>query len=115
MKKIKKKPKQLQITSKHYSEKRYNREQFIKEHIGGGKIIKSFVVDKGHKDGLEVHYLTSTGLIIIKNKRTKKLITKLIARPQQIKRYYKASNKSPPKWLLDIAFQHQKMGYNEKI
>lgn len=37
----------------HYKYKRYKREKFINKHLyGDGKVIDSFIVDRGHKDGL---------------------------------------------------------------
>lgn len=102
------------MTSKHYDKQRGKRQRFINKHINGdGNIIDSFVVDKGHKDGVEVHSITDTGLIIIHNKDTGKLVTKLIARPEQIKRYYKDSDKQPPRWLLSLAEWHKSLRYNK--
>lgn len=102
------------MTSKHYDRRRYKRQKFIDKHINGdGNVIDSFVVDKGHKDGAEIHSITDTGLIIIHNKESGKLVTKLIARPEQIKRYYKGLEKRPPKWLLDLAEWHKSLGYNK--
>lgn len=97
----------------HYKNKRYKREKFIKNHLcGDGKVIDSFVVDKGHKDGIERHDVTDTGLIIIYNLESQRLVTKLIARPQQIKRYYQNENREPPPSLMRLAEWHESMGYN---
>lgn len=98
------------MTSRHYTNDRQKREEIIKK-IGYGKIIKSVVVDRGHKNGPEIHNLSDTGIITIQNQRTKKMITKLIARPGQIKRYYK-ENEIIPSGLLDLARQHQKLALN---
>ena len=87
----------------HYKNKRYKREKFIGKYLcGDGNVIDSFVVDKGHKDGLEKHCITDTGLIIVYNLESQKLVTKLIARENQIMRYYRNADKSPPKWLLEL-------------
>lgn len=103
------------MISKHYNYKRNKRERFINKYINGdGNVIDSFVVDKGHKHGVEVHSITDTGLIIITNKNTNKLITKLIARPDQIKRYYMNSGKSPPKQVLELAEWHRSLGYYKR-
>lgn len=98
------------MTSKHYTSDRKNREDLIKS-IGYGKTIKTAVVDKGHKNGPEIHELSDTGIITIYNQRTKKMITKLIARPGQIARYY-TRNETIPVKVMNLARQHQKMGYN---
>lgn len=104
------------MTTKHYKNKRYKREKFINTHLyDDGYIIDGFVVDRGHKDGLEVHSITDNGVIIIHNMFSGKLITKLIARPQQIKRYYESTGREPPleyKNILQLARWHQSLGYN---
>ena len=88
------------MTTRHYIEERQDRENRIKI-IGQGKVIKSVVVDRGHRNGPEIHEITDTGIINIYNERTKKLVTKLIARPGQIKRYF--INEVIPKGLLERA------------
>ena len=100
------------IQTNHYKNKRYGREQFISRHIGDGKVIDEFVVDKGHANGLERHCVTDTGLIIIYNLNSGKLVTKLIARPNQIKRYYFDIDKEPPASLLRLAEWHESLHYN---
>lgn len=103
------------MTSNHYDRQRYKRQRLINKYINGdGNVIDNFVVDKGHKDGTEIHSITDTGLIIIHNQNTGKLVTKLIARPEQIKRYYKGLERQPPKWLLDLAEWHRSLGYNRR-
>lgn len=94
------------MTSKHYTDDRKIREELIQK-IGLGKEIGTFRVDKGHPNGAELHTVTDTGIIIIRNERTHKMVTKLIARPNQIKRYgIKDKN------LIEIARKHQILGYN---
>ena len=105
------------MVSKHYQRQRSEREKFIDECLGGdGKIIDSFIVDKGHKNGLERHNITDNGIIIIYNLSSKKLVSKLIARPCQIKRYYQCTGKRYPKGykkILALAERHKILGYNE--
>lgn len=98
------------MNSKHYAIDRKNREDMIKK-IGEGKIIKTVVVDRQHRNGPEIHKISDTGIVTIYNQRTKVLITKLIARPGQIKRYFK-ENEIIPEGLLKIARQHQEMALN---
>lgn len=97
------------MTSKHWEEERKNREELIRA-IGIGEVVDSFIVDKGHKNGPERHEITNTGIIIVYNNRTNKMVTKLIARVGQIKRYYKDGN--APKELIKIARKHTELGYN---
>lgn len=101
----------------HYKNQRHEREKFIEECLGGdGRVIDTFVADKGHKDGLEVHQITDNGIIIIYNALSGKLCTKLIARPQQIKRYYELAGRPPPPEyddILKLAREHNILGYNK--
>lgn len=106
------------MVSKHYETQRSERDKFIDEKLNGdGYIIDGFVVDKGHKHGLEVHSITNNGVIIIHNLVSGKLVTKLLARPNQIKRYYESTGREPPSEyedVLKLARQHQILGYNHK-
>lgn len=95
----------------HFSRDRQDREALIKQ-IGEGKVIKAVVIDKGHPNGPEVHKVTDNAIVLIYNQRTGKLITKLIARPNQIRRYYK--EEKAPKEVLDKAYNHMRKGYNER-
>lgn len=98
----------------HYKNKRYKREKFINKYLcGDGKIIDSFIVDKGHKNGLEKHCVTDTGLIIVFNLESQKLVTKLIARPNQVKKLYQSVGKKAPRWLLDLCYWHNTLNYNK--
>lgn len=104
------------MVSQHYRNKRNKREKFIDEYLNGdGYIIDGFVIDKGHKDGLEVHSITENGIIIIHNYHSGKLITKLLARPKQITRYYEMTGREPPKEyekILQLAKWHECLNYN---
>ena len=106
---------QNQKITSHYHDKRYKREEFIKEYLGGdGNIIDWFIVDRGHVGGTEKHCITDNGIIIIYNNETGRLITKLIARRGQIERLYKNRKIKPPQWLLEIADWHTDLGCNNK-
>ena len=98
------------MTSKHYNRDRIRREKLIQE-IGLGKAIATVEIDRGHKDGAELHTITTTGIIIIRNAKTKKLVTKLIARPNQIRRYGLKETEVIKK-AIAVAMIHQKLGYN---
>lgn len=97
------------MTSKHYTTDRQERENLIKQ-IGIGTIVKSVRVDRGHINGAEIHKITSTGIVIIYNERTGKMITKLIARPGQIRRYWEAGK--APKNLVNLAYEHMTKNFN---
>jgi hypothetical protein len=98
------------MNSKHYTEDRQKREALIQK-IGLGEIIKTVEIDRGHKNGPEIHTISSTGIITIYNKYSKKLVTKLIARPGQIRRYY-TTNEEAPEYLIKITREYQKMRFN---
>lgn len=51
------------------------------------KVVKIAIVNKGHKNGEEIHVIFNNGIIKIYNARTHKFITVLIARVPQIERY----------------------------
>lgn len=88
------------------------RHEIIEKYIGFGVDIFSAELDRGHKNGTEIHVVTDSGIIKIYNTRTHKHVTDIIARPSQIKRVYHAKNQYAPRWLLDIAFENQKRGFN---
>ena len=99
------------MNSRHYTKDRQNREAIITQ-IGVGTVIKEVVVDRGHRNGPEIHKITDTALILIYNQRSGKLVTKLIARPAQILRYYRDDEPKPTQ-VVRLAKIHTRMGYNE--
>lgn len=104
------------MISKHYKTERYKREKFIKKYIhNDGRIVDGFVIDNGRKEGLEVHLITENGIIVIHNMFSGKLITKLVAREKQIKRYYEMTGREPPPEynnILCLARWHESLCYN---
>ena len=84
------------MTSVHYREERWQRERRIRE-IGEGERYAE-------------HILTTNGVIIIYNAITNRLVTKLIARPGQIYRYY--PNGNAPTKIIAIARLHMLQGLN---
>ena len=105
------------MESQHYKNHRSEREGFIEEYLhDDGVMVDGFIVDKGHRNGLEVHSITDKGVIVIHNFHSGKLITKLIARPQQIKRYYESTGREPPpeyEDILELAREHHILGFNK--
>ena len=97
------------MNTKHYSRDRRRREKVIKQ-IGEGQPYKEFVIDRGHKDGAELHVITTNAIIIVYNAINHKLITKMIARPNQIKRYFLDGNY--PMEIVEIEAQHKRMQLN---
>lgn len=72
------------------------------------KVIKIAVVDKGHKNGNEIHIIYNNGIVKIYNERTHKFITVLIARVPQIERY----NVKVTKAMRKKIEAHIARGYN---
>lgn len=105
--------KNLQVSAftNHMSNYRNKRISKVKT-VGIGNPVAAFVVDKNHPNGNEVHILTDTGLIVILNERTKNLVTILIARPNQIKRYFQESELADLSEILELAQIHKKMKLN---
>lgn len=93
--------------TQHYSDRLY-REQVITSIGGYGKLLGSCVVDKGHQNGEEIHFLTDNAIIVIYNRKTLRRITTLIARPRQMTRY----GFNIPQYVLDRAEQHKLVGLN---
>ena len=73
------------------------------------KVVKIAVVNKGHKNGNEVHLVYNNGVVKIYNERTHKFITVLIARVPQIERY----NIRVTKAMRNKIKAHIKQGYNQ--
>lgn len=98
----------------HFEQERKEREIFIRDVIGIGNVIETFIVERGHSRGIELHKVTDTAIIAIHNQKTNELITELIARPEQLRRLYSQRGEKPPRWLLRKAFKNNSLRYNEK-
>ena len=73
------------------------------------KVVKIAVVNKGHKNGNEIHIIYNNGIVKVYNERTCKFITVLIARAPQIERY----NIKVTKAMRKKINLHVKNGYNQ--
>ena len=77
------------------------KERFIKylNEMESFKLVEGFakVVDRGHKNGLEIHAVTDDGFIWIWNKSKHSLITVICPRVGQLKRL----NSNVPTWLIE--------------
>lgn len=72
------------------------------------KVIRIAIVNKGHKNGNEIHLVYNNGIVKIYNANTRKFITVLIARVPQIERYKIKVTKTMEKKIN----LHIKNGYN---
>lgn len=73
------------------------------------KVIRIAIINKGHKDGNEVHVIYNNGIVKVYNANTHKFITVLIAREPQIERYKIKVTKTMRK-KIDA---HIEQGYNQ--
>lgn len=91
--------------------KRSKRLQIAKRLIieESAKVVKIAVVNKGHKNGNEIHVIYNNGIIKVYNARTHKFITVLIARVPQVERYKIKVTKT----MKNKINSHVKNGYNE--
>ena len=72
------------------------------------KVVKIAVVNKGHKNGNEIHIVYNNGVVKIYNANSRKFITVLIARVPQIERYKVKITRTMRKKIN----LHIKNGYN---
>lgn len=103
------------VMTAHWSQERVERHNKIMSLIGDGKLVASFEVDTKHPNGTEIHNVFDNGIVLIQNKQTQRLVTELIARPQQIKRYWEYLGKPMPieVWVITSkAREHQLKGWN---
>ncbi len=73
-----------------------------------GNWHQTFTIDKGHKNGWEYHVIYDNAIIDIYNVKTKKFVTRLLARPGQIRRYGITNDA-----IIKIAMENQKQGLNK--
>ena len=102
----------MSTVSIHYMRERQERENLIVNRVSIGRVIHDTLWDRGHRDGAEIHHVTDTGVIIIENANTHRIITKYVARPAQIKRLYSFTEEVAPYWLIEKAIANVKCGYN---
>ena len=72
------------------------------------KVVKIAVVNKGHKNGNEIHLVYNNGVVKVYNENTRKFITVLIARVPQIERYKIKVTRT----MRNKIKSHIKQGYN---
>jgi len=77
--------------------------------LGEFKKHSSYIVDTGHTEGLELHTVTTTGVVVIANLVKKVIVTYLIAREGQLRRYGITDRA-----LLMLARDHASQGLNLK-
>lgn len=106
----------MQNTTRHHSASTV-RTNVIKGLLGGyGNPVLTAFIDRGHKDGAEKFILTDNAIIIVRNLRTDRHITDLIARKGQIfSRFgdkFRTLPKEMQKHILDLCEDRERKGYN---
>lgn len=81
------------------------------------RIEHCFLIDKGHKDGKEIHCVTNDGIIFILNQHkyesnVPSLITYFLARPNQVKRLYDELGYPMSKRMWDACQSYIRNGEN---
>lgn len=92
--------------SRHVRDERCARMARIARDIGFGHAVRQCLVDTGHREGCEVHVLTSTAIVLVFNRASGKLVTALVARPGQVRRYYEPFGEEVPEELLACAYRN---------
>lgn len=110
------------LHTEHISKERQNRidKAFEINRASDGSqapIDAVFLVDKGHKDGKELHCVTENGVIYILNewkftKFNRGLITILFARPNQVKRLYDSCKLEMPPGIMKKCVNNCKNALN---
>lgn len=88
---------------------RKRREALI-QMVGDGELYDEFWIYNPKYDEYLKHQITTTGIIILKTMNDK-VVTKYLARPGQIKRYYPYGDY--PQDIVNLAIEYKKKGYNE--
>ena len=93
------------------------RTNVIKNLLSGyGTPVLTAFIDRGHKDGAEKFVLTDNAIIIVRNLRTDRHITDLIARKGQIFSRFGDKFRTLPremqKHILDLCEDRERKGYN---
>ena len=99
-----------------HSKERADRIKLAKN-VKNDEVDKTFIVDKGHPAGMELHCVTKEGRIWILNERKYLngdpcLITVLFGRPNQVKRLYDDIGPYVDKYILDVCYKNYKEGLN---
>ena len=103
--------------SDHAREDRVARFELVSKLDPNPTIDKAFIVDRGHRNGKEIHCVSQKGIIYILNLRKylkdyNSLVTVMIARPRQVTRLYEACNLLASENIVNHCRHNQQMGYN---
>ena len=82
-----------------------------------GEIVETFFVDKGHKEGAELHCVSENGVIWVLNERKwlsnrPCLVTVLFGRPNQVKRLFGACRLKYDHSIIERCIENFNSGLN---
>jgi hypothetical protein len=97
-------------TSYHYSKDRQVREKVITEMIGNGKIIKTVTMQEKNRSFPATYQISDTGIVTILDVSMTMIITRIVASPNRLRRYYQ--NEPLPEKLLKNAINNIRKGYD---
>ena len=105
--------KSLQYTKHMEASNRIKLARFI-----SGEIVETFFVDKGHKDGAELHCVSENGVIWVLNERKwlsdrPCLVTVLFGRPNQVERLFDACGLKCDDAIIERCKENLRSGLNE--
>ncbi len=104
----------------HLTEERQERLDFAISLLDSNDYVEhTFLIDKNHKNGCELHNVTHSGIIFILNQWKYEnnrpcFITVFIARPNQIARLYWHFGFAIDDYTLQKCLMYEKLGYNHK-
>jgi len=96
----------------HFINERQNRIDFIDKHDKTiGRPIQQFIEDKGHKKGIEIHTLTDTGLLIVRNKNSDEIVTIFYLTTERFLALYESIGLSYPKKVFRRVVENEFRGW----
>lgn len=111
---VRKHPYYEQVLSLHFVRDHGERLTFIREEIKlGRQRYHLWLPDR--TDGLLCkYYFTTTGVVVVWSPQSRKVVTAFVARPGQLYRLWKEGGREgePPSDLMDIARDHEMLGYH---
>lgn len=87
--------------SRHYTEDRTERQMVI-DCIGEGTVVYTTLQYDEQRGRTYRYEITDNAILIVKDERNTKIITKMIARPSRIRRYWADA----PQEIIMIAVKH---------
>lgn len=95
----------------HYKEHRVARERLLRNLLGDGVPIDTFLVNDG-RNRIQIHEVWDNGILMVYDYKTHKKITIFAPPPYRIKYLYNNAGMEPPEFLMRKAYENFKKGYN---